>query len=169
MARATFISVPPFFTRLSYLQNSASYALFFGCQRSIWSEPPSAHLNRFRPSSCQVYYPSLQRCPHDLDILSRTLSFRARQQVSASRDVQLHETSLRLSILLREKEKTEILFRLFEFGATDARSRRSEWPTARTRSRRVPDREVDHVIGHRIVPSGAPQETNGEVYRQGPG
>jgi len=45
------------------------------------------------------------------------------------------------------------------------RSRRSEWPATRTRSRRVADREVDHVIEHRIVPLGVSQETNDEVYQ----
>jgi len=36
----------PFFTRLSYFQNSSSYARFFRCQQSIWSDPPFAHFNR---------------------------------------------------------------------------------------------------------------------------
>jgi len=57
---------------------------------------------------------------------------------------------------------------LFEFGAimSDHEGVNGQ---SRTRSRRVADREVDHVIEHRIVPLGAPQETNDEVYRQGPG
>lgn len=119
--------------------------------------PP--RISIFRPSSRQVHDPSLQRCPHDLD----TLSYRARQQDDASRDVQLHETSFRSLTLSKRETKFLILFcRALRAWCDDARSRRSEWPTTRTRSRRVADREVDHVIAHRIVPLGAPQETNDE-------
>jgi len=71
------------------------------------------------------------------------------------------------------KKKNEILDFVSAFCRAlrvydHARSRRSEWPVTQTRSRRVADREVDHVIEHRIVPLGAPQETNDEMYRQGP-
>jgi len=96
----------PFFTRLSYFQNSSSYAPF-GCQQNIWSDPSSAHL--VRPSSYQVYDPSLQRCSHDLDILSHAFSFRAHQQIDVSRDAQ---RSMKLFVIdsLEKKARFLILF-----------------------------------------------------------
>lgn len=123
-----------------------------------------------RPSFCLVYDPSLHRSFHDLDILSHIFSPRERQRIDATRDALFHENSVRL--LTRSKKKNKI-FDLVSASCVlrvynHARSRRSEWPATRTRSRRVADREVDHVIEHRIVPLGAPQETNDEVYRQGP-
>lgn len=157
-----------FFTRLSYFQNSSSYAPFFGCQQSIWSDPSSAHLNRspFVLSSTRSVVTKMSSWSwhsfaHPL--------FRAHQQVDASRNVQLHETSFRLLILWKKASFPILFCRALRVWCDDARSRRSEWPTTRTRSRRVADREVDHVIEHRIVPLGTPQETNDEVYHQGPG
>lgn len=98
---------------------------------------------------------------------SRTPSLFEHTNKSMTRET---PNSMKLFVIdsLEKKRDSRFCFVvLFEYD--DARSRRSEWPTTRTRSRRVADREVDHVIQHRIVPLGAPQETNDEVYRQGPG
>lgn len=100
----------PFFTRLSYLPEIPPLMPFSSGVSKASGQNLLPRISIVRPPFCRVYDPSLQRCPHDLDILRYILlSFGAR--VDNTGDALFHKTSPRLLTLSKKKRtRFSILF-----------------------------------------------------------